>query len=115
DQPLSVAHSLMRKHGIRHLPVLHGGALIGLLSDRDLSLIEALKDVDPAKVSVEEAMSSEVYSVSPDAPLDEVVNTMAEQKFGCAVIMQNNHVVGIFTTVDVCRAFSTLLHTRLAK
>lgn len=114
DQPLSQAHAFMRKHDIRHLPVLSGGALVGLLSERDLTLIETLKDVDPKTVTVEEAMSTNVYAVSPDAPLDEVVSTMAEHKHGSAVVMQNGHVVGIFTTVDACRALGQLLRTRLA-
>lgn len=115
EQTLAHAHAVMREHAIRHLPVLHGGTLIGVLSQRDLHLIETLRDVDPNEVTVEEAMSSEVYAVSPEAPLDEVVATMADKKLGCAVVMQNHRVVGIFTTVDVCRALSDLLHTRLAK
>ncbi len=44
-----------------------------------------------------------------------VVREMAQHKYGSAVIMQNHKVVGIFTTVDVCKAFAELLHTRLAK
>jgi acetoin utilization protein AcuB len=40
---------------------------------------------------------------------------MAEHKYGCVVVMQNEKVVGIFTTVDVCRAFAEMLHGRLAK
>jgi acetoin utilization protein AcuB len=115
DQPLLRAHAFMREHQIRHLPVLDGGALVGLLSDRDLHLIETLKDVDPERVTVDEAMSTAVYAVSPDASLDEVAETMAEHKYGCAVVLQNQHVVGIFTTVDVCRALAELLKTRLVK
>lgn len=115
DQPLSRAHVMMREHGFRHLPVLKGGTLVGMLTDRDLHLVESLKDVDPEKVLVEDAMSTAVYSVSPDAPLDEVVSSMAEHKYGSAVVMQNSKVVGIFTTVDVCRALAELLHGRLAK
>jgi acetoin utilization protein AcuB len=115
EQVLAKAHAMMREHKIRHLPVLTGGKLVGLLTDRDLGLVESLKGVDPATITVEEAMSSVVYAVSPDAPLDEVVMTMAEHKYGSAVVMQNNKVVGIFTTVDVCRSFAELLHTRLAK
>jgi acetoin utilization protein AcuB len=64
-------------------------------------------------VLVEDAMTSAPYTVSPDTPLDQVVAMMAEHKYGCAVVMQNHHLVGIFTTVDVCRALSDLLHTRL--
>ena len=115
NQPMSVAHKIMREHRIRHLPVLTGGKLLGLLSDRDLNLIEALRDVDPDKVLVEEAMTSDPYTVSPETPLDSVVGTMAEHKYGCAVVMQNAKLVGIFTTVDACRAFAEVLHERAAK
>ena len=115
DQTLAVAQRMMHDHRIRHLPVLAGGRLVGMLSERDVALIETLKDVDPTTVTVEDAMSNEVYAVSPDASLDEVVGTMAEHKYGSSVIVQNAKVVGIFTTVDACRALSELLHGRLAK
>jgi acetoin utilization protein AcuB len=115
DQPLTQAHTFMHKHEIRHLPVLSGGKLVGMLTDRDLHLIESLKDVDPKTVTVEDAMTTSVYSVSPEAPLDEVVSTMGQKKYGSAVVMQNDKVVGIFTTVDLCTAFTELLQTRLAK
>jgi len=115
DQPLALAHKMMREHHFRHLPVLNGGALVGMITDRDLHLIETLRDVDPEKVTVEEAMSSSPYAVSPDALLDEVVAEMAEHKYGSAVVMQNQKVVGVFTTVDVCRALAELLRGRLAK
>jgi len=115
EQTLAHAQDAMRTHSIRHLPVLHGGSLVGVVSQRDLALIEGLKGVDAASMTVEDAMSNAVYSCSPDAALDEVVNEMAEKKYGCAVVMQNQKVVGIFTTVDVCKALSELLHGRLAK
>ncbi|HKU44050.1 MAG TPA: CBS domain-containing protein [Polyangiales bacterium] len=114
DQTLAHAHALLREHRIRHLPVLRGGELVGMLTQRDLALIETLKDVDPRTIQVEEAMSPGVYEVSPDAPLDEVVAEMALKKYGSAVVVQNNKVVGIFTTIDVCRALSALLQSRLS-
>jgi acetoin utilization protein AcuB len=109
DQPCSLAYAVLKKHDIRHLPVLEGGKLMGVVSDRDLAMLETLKDVDTAKLSVEEAMSTEVYSVAPEAPLEEVLRTMADRKYGSAVVMEGDKVVGIFTTVDVCRAFSEFL------
>jgi acetoin utilization protein AcuB len=115
DQPMTLAHRMMREHRVRHLPVLRGAKIVGLVSDRDLNTVETLIDVDPRKVLVSEAMSQDPYVVSPDAALDEVVATMAEKKYGSAVIVQHDKVVGIFTTVDACRAFADLLQTRLGK
>jgi|SRR5882724_9328171 len=115
DQPMALAHRMMREHHIRHLPVLRGAKIVGLVSDRDLNTVETLRDVDPSKVLVSEAMSQDPYLVSPEASLDEVVSTMAANKFGSAVVTQHERVVGIFTTVDACRAFADLLQTRLAK
>lgn len=115
EQTLAYAHTVMRDNHIRHLPVLHGGKLVGLVTQRDLALVETLKDVDPTQVTVEDAMSTEVYHVAPESPLDEVCNEMAEHKYGCAVVMQNNKVVGIFTGIDALIALSSLLHGRLAK
>lgn len=115
DQTLELAHQIMREHNLRHLPVLEGGRLVGLISDRDLHLVETLRDVDPRSVKVEEAMSQSVYAVEPDAPLDEVALELAEHKYGSAVVVQNHKVVGVLTTVDVCRALHDLLHGRLAK
>ena len=115
SEPLKKASATMREHKIRHLPVMSGHKLVGMITERDITLLESMVDLDPAKVTVEDAMSSGVYAVGPDAPLDEVVAEMGEHKYGSAVVMQNEKVVGIFTTVDVCRAFSGLLTTRLSK
>lgn len=113
DQPLTRAHEFMREHKIRHLPVLDRGELVGILSDRDLALIEALQDVNPSLVAVDDAMSTEVYAVAPDTPLDQVVHSMAEHKYGCAVILHQQQVVGIYTTVDVCRSLAESLRGQL--
>lgn len=107
------AHKMMRDHDIRHLPVVDGEKLVGIVSQRDLHLIETLKDVDAEKVVVDDAMTTNLYTVSPDAELDEVVAEMAEKKFGSALVVQNHKVVGVFTTVDAMRAFSELLKSRL--
>ncbi len=45
DQTLARAHEVMSAAKIRHLPVLDGGKLVGMLTDRDLHLVESLKDV----------------------------------------------------------------------
>ncbi len=100
EQTIATAAKVMSEHRIRHLPVLHGGKVVGMLSQRDVSIIETLKDVDPKVVTVEDAMSSSPYLTDAQTPVTEVAAAMAEHKYGSAIIMQSNHVVGVFTTVD---------------
>lgn len=115
QSPLTDAHRLMNEHAIRHLPVLEGGRLVGVVSMRDLHLIETLKGVDPKEVAVEEAMAQEAYTVPPGTALLEVARTMAMHKYGSAVIAREGHVEGIFTTIDALRALETLLSSPLAE
>jgi acetoin utilization protein AcuB len=115
EQTLAFAAKRMSEHQIRHLPVLDGGKLLGLLSDRDVKLAQSFEDVDVSKEPVESLMSQEVYTVAPTAALDEVARHMAEHKIGSTVVMDGDHVVGVFTTVDACRALADLLGTRLRK
>jgi acetoin utilization protein AcuB len=106
EQTLEKAHELMRKHLIRHLPVLHGGKLEGILSLRDLQFIETLPDVDPTAIRVDEAMSSDVYAASSDESLADAARVMAQRKLGSAVVVEHGKVVGLFTTVDALRALA---------
>lgn len=108
-QPLSAAHRIMRDYDIRHLPVLREGKLVGIVSQRDLHIVESLKDVDPDAVMVSEAMSSEVYTVGPRTSVRQIASEMATQKYGSAVVMEDNQVIGVFTTVDALRVLYGLL------
>ncbi|MEW5849565.1 MAG: CBS domain-containing protein [Myxococcota bacterium] len=108
DQPLSAASFLMRENGIRHLPVTDGEHVVGLVSERDLSLVLNFKDVDPEESPVEEAMTEAPYVVRPDTPLHEVARTMAENRFGSALVMDGDQLVGVFTTVDALRVLERM-------
>jgi acetoin utilization protein AcuB len=106
---LTEAHQLMREKKIRHLPVVDDGRLVGLVSQRDLYLLETLKDVDQGTETVEEAMTPEPYTVGPDVPLDDVAVTMAEHRFGSAVVVERGAVIGVFTTTDALAALASIL------
>ena len=112
---LAEAHRLMRERGIRHLPVVDEGRLVGLVSQRDLYLLETLRGVDPEEERVAEAMSPDPYACEPAAPLDEVALAMAERKLGSAVVVDRGAVVGLFTTVDALRALAGVVRRRLAR
>lgn len=109
DQPLATAHDLMRKHGIRHLPVLEGGKLVGLVSQRDLYLLETLKDVDLHEAKVADAMVEEIYTVGSRASLRKVAAEMAKHRYGCAIVLEKDRIVGVLSTVDALEALSLLL------
>ncbi len=114
EETLATAQKLMQDHRIRHLPVLNSGKVVGLISERDLALIASFDGSDLKTTKIEQAMANSPYSVSAEASLDEVALEMAEKRYGSAVVLDNNKVVGIFTAVDGLRALSDLLHTRLA-
>jgi len=109
DRCIADAHQMMRAHGIRHLPVLAGGRIVGVVSERDLTLLSSLPGVNPGVVPVEEAMVEDVFLVPADAPIGEVVETMIERKLGSALVGTERHVEGVFTTVDALRALHALL------
>jgi acetoin utilization protein AcuB len=106
---LGGARKAMLDHGVRHLPVLEGGKIVGLLSERDLFLVESIPGVNPTAVRVEEAMVASPYAVPPDATVAEVVATMIERKIGSALVAEDDCAVGVFTTIDALRALSDLL------
>lgn len=108
------AHALMRRHGIRHLPVLEGGRLVGIVSERDLYLLETFGAGGAKEIAVEEGMSQDVLAVPPSALAGEVARTMAERKLGSAVIARDGHVLGIFTTVDALRVLAGQLSAQNA-
>ena len=113
DQPIAKAREFMKTMHLRHLPVLKGGQLVGVLTDRDISLVLQFKDVDPETLKVEEAFTPEPYFTAPSTPLNEVVAHMAERKYGSALVVDNGKLVGIFTEIDAYKALSELLETRL--
>jgi acetoin utilization protein AcuB len=100
DQRLARAHDMMREHDLRHLPVLDGGKLVGVLSERDLYFVEAIAGTDQKLDPVAEAMATDLYVVAPGDAVAEVARTMGQHKYGCAVVVDRGHVVGIFTATD---------------
>ena len=108
EQPLAEAHALMRMHAIRHLPVLQGSELVGLVSMGDLHLLETLPGVEQFSATVEEAMTTDPYLVERQTPLAEVAREMARRRLGAALVLEGGEVVGVFTAVDALRALGDL-------
>jgi acetoin utilization protein AcuB len=107
EQSLAAAKQLMHKSHVRHLPVLHAGKLVGVISERELDVIGALPG--SKQLSVEDAMVPDVYVTAEDTDLATVVSDMARLKVGSAIVVKGDDVVGVFTAVDGLRAFAELL------
>jgi acetoin utilization protein AcuB len=110
----AAALALCREKGIRHLPVLEGGWLVGMISDRDLrSATPALGDPDRAqaleRIRVADEMAKEVATVRPEDPIEEAAIEMYERKIGCLPVVDDGDLVGIVTSSDVMRAFVRLV------
>lgn len=106
EQNIQLARKMMRDHGIRHLPVQSGGKLVGIVSDRDIKFASAYTRKPDSELNIEDVYTNEPYIVAPTTELREVLLKLAEDKLGCALVVTNSKLVGIFTTVDACRAFA---------
>jgi len=103
------ALDLMRDMDIRHLPVVDGGALVGMLSDRDLAYLNVgalLTDRRELATPVIKVMRPDVICVGPETDVTEVIELLLEHKIGAVPVIRpgTQAVVGIVSYIDVLRA-----------
>jgi acetoin utilization protein AcuB len=101
DDSLRMARTIMRDHGIRHLPVVADERLVGVLSERDATSQSAT-----GRNVVRDAMTPAPFVVQIEAPLAEVAREMARRKLGSTIVLDGERVVGIFTTMDALRVLA---------
>lgn len=129
-QPVTVASDasvpdalrLMREKQVRRLPVLdRHGALVGIVSDKDLlhaspspATSLAVWEITEllSKLKVEKVMSRRVITVHEETPLEEAARIMADNKIGGLPVMRDDKLVGIITETDLFKSLLTLLGGR---
>jgi acetoin utilization protein AcuB len=116
------ALKLMREKKVRRLPVLNAkGNLVGIVAEKDilyaspspatsLSIHEIHYLV--SKLTVEEIMTKDVFTVTDDTPLEEAARIMADNRIGALPVMREGKLVGIVTETDIFKAFLRLLGAR---
>ena len=105
EETLGAAEQLMSAHKIRHLPVMDGRRIFGIISDRDLKLARAVRAcrAEASPPLVRDICLNKPYIVDESEPLASVAGTMARRRIGCAIVTRKGAISGIFTTTDACR------------
>ncbi len=109
---LTKAESLFKKHNIRHIPVVQGNKILGILSYTDLlriSFADAVDDEEGVDVTVynmftiEQVMSKNLVKVSPDTTIKETAEILASREFHALPVCEGDLLVGIVTTTDLIK------------
>lgn len=112
---IDVADGLMRMDRIRHLPVVAGGRLVGIVSQRDLfraGVERSLGVGAPGEASplrLRDVMNREVVTAHPDADLASAVEMLLQRRIGCLPVAVDGRLVGLLSETDCLRHLATLL------
>jgi acetoin utilization protein AcuB len=110
DERMTTARKIMKEKNIRHLPVVDGKKLIGLVTNMDIRKAEA----SPAtsleirelhylldKLTAGEIMTRNVITISPDISVEEATTLLHDNKIGCLPVVEDGNLVGMITENDV--------------
>jgi CBS domain-containing membrane protein len=113
NDDLTKAESLFKKHHIRHIPVVNGNIILGMLSYTDLLRISFADAVDEDEksvdvtvynmFSVEQVMARNLVKVSPDTTIKEVAEILSKKEFHALPVVEDELLVGIVTTTDLIK------------
>lgn len=115
DDSLAEAHRLIRKHHIRHLPVVHGQQLVGIISKTDLnrltfsSIFAGEGDTDEAvfdMLTIKQVMSHKPRAIKEDDTIKHVAEILSKEEFHALPVVSSDDeskLVGIVTTTDVIK------------
>jgi CBS domain-containing protein len=118
DDSLSTVEDIMTLGRVRHMPVVRGGVLVGVVSQRDL-LRASLSNLTEltgfgrdqrraflAAVEIRRVMSSPAITIPPDATPEQAAEVMADRKIGCLPVVSGDALVGMLTETDLLRYFA---------
>ena len=120
DDTSDKVFSLLTAKGIRHLPVVERGKLVGIVSDRDLKRVMGPQPGLPWKIQsgrlaltlstrrVSSFMPSGLVTIAPDAEATEAASIMIKNKIGALPVVKGDELVGIVTETDLLRAYVRL-------
>lgn len=117
---LDIADDIMRLGRVRHLPVLDGDRLVGMVTQRDLfrAGMSSVLDLDSEsnrgwleKVTVRDVMTKDVTTISSGATVQSAVSQMLDRKIGCLPVVDDGNLLGLLSETDCLAYLSHLLES----
>lgn len=121
DASFSEAMDLIRKKGIRRLPVVKNEKLVGIITEKDLLSASPSQattlDVWEltsllSKLKIKQIMRKDVIHVHPNTPIEDAAKIMSDKKIGSLVVLEEEKLVGIITESDIFKVFINMLGAR---
>lgn len=110
DMTIDELRDLMARHAIRHLPVVDGRKVVGIISERDVRLVSGLTVAEKLQVRAGDLMSREPVIVDARTSLEDVAQVMIEKKIGSVIVEdKEDGLLGIFTATDALNALIELI------
>lgn len=100
---------LMSDEGFRHLPVMRGGELAGIISDRDVRLFAGMPAAERAGLTAADIMTEDLLTIDASTPLDEAALQMSANKVSSLIVREGDEFLGIFTATDALNALVEVL------
>jgi acetoin utilization protein AcuB len=121
DLPVPEALAMMTREGIRHMPVVHKGKMVGIVTKNDLLNAAPSKATSLSiweinylinKITIADVMTKKVITTTEDTPIEEAARIMSDNRVSCLPVMRGSEVVGIITETDLFKVFLELLGAR---
>lgn len=100
------AKALMDAEGIRHIPVVDDGRLVGIITDRDLQRHWGY--LDSTLINV--AMATDPVTVTPHATVEDAARILIQHRVRALPVVDQGRLVGILTTTDLLKALLEVLN-----
>lgn len=104
DAMITQAAGMMRTFNVGILPVTREDEIVGMITDRDITVRIVAEKLDPQKTPVGKAMTSDVTCCSEDMDMEEAAKMMEEKKIHRLLVLgSNNKIAGVLSTGDIAR------------